>query len=69
MYVEGMTVAGCVPCLTFPGYVTVLTTMQLSASMTEEICRSIIKYGDTSQERLIGDLDLASGCIQGLSPL
>ena len=69
MYGEEITVAGCVPCLTCPSYVTVRTTMQLSASVTEEICRSIVKYGDTSQESLIADLDLASGCIQGLSPL
>ena len=69
MYGEEMTVADCVPCLTYPSYVTVLTTMQLSASVTEEICRSIVKFGDTSQESLIADLDLASGCIQGLSPL
>ena len=56
-------------CLAHSAYLTVCITMQLCASVTEEVCRSIVKYGDTSHRSLIGDLDLASGCIQGLSPL
>lgn len=66
MYSEEIVAGGYTPCVTLGLY---CTTVQLSARVTEQVCRCIVKYGSTSQDSLIVDLDLAAGCIQGLSPL